>query len=130
MLPRITSRSYMRLSSKVAPWPIVAQASLRNLSSSSNVRAAKVLFDQTKKDNDPNGENTDEQVQNAKPAPAEKKGSGKHSAKEAEPEAPTSRSTGIKSEGQTNQAGEGENKNVHKETRGEPGPNMTWGGKK
>lgn len=87
-----------------------------------------MLFDQTKKNNDPNEENTQEQTQNSKPAPKDQP--DKHPAKNPEPEEPTSRSTGIKSEGQAHHAGEGDNKDVHKETREEPGPNMTWGGKK
>lgn len=128
MSARLLSRSCTQLSSRSIPKSVSGQIVRRNLSSSANCKAATVRFDQTKKDNDPNAENTDEQTKNAQPAP--KDASEKHPAKHPEPEEPTSRKTGIKSEGQVHQAGEGKNENVHKENREQPGPHMTWGGKK
>ncbi|KAI1475960.1 hypothetical protein F4774DRAFT_394675 [Daldinia eschscholtzii] len=73
----------------------------------------KVIADQTKKSNDPEGEQKDEHHEQAT-----KTASGKdrdHPAKQPDPQPSPSKSTGVRSEGPGSKSGEGPEPEVHKE---------------
>lgn len=94
----------------------------------SSPKCNEVVVDQTKKNNNPNEDQTDKHKQDSKKP--EKGDARYHEAIHTDPEEPTDATTGIKTVGQGTPAGQGERKKVHTETREKPGPHMTWGGDK
>lgn len=115
----------MRSSLALRPPP--SQALNRCLFSTSRTSLNKVVVDQTKKDNDPQKDQTDEHKRDSKQP---QMGDARyHEGIDADPEEPTDAATGIKTEGQGTPAGKGERRKVHTETREQPGPHMTWGAK-
>ena len=88
--------------------------SIRQSSSSSKIGGTVV--DQTKENNDPNQEKTDEHVSAGKSATSGK--AQDHPAKQADPQKAPERSTGFQTQGPDGRAGEGEDTgNVHKEEK-------------